>query len=201
MLKELKQMDALIKEDIFDSELIVHHLFYGMREGVGKFLVEKRFEFLVDWDPYALLHRNKIGNLPLHYAAWKMHADQDIFRKVFEIGMQIFPKKRGILLLFTEQKYGDKTPLDESFRKEQEVYRLEPEEASKSRRENKREILSTVIVLSRNAAVPIDTEQVLLLVATDKLIHFDCVYFLLRREPDAIIKLLSAPSPAENRAI
>ena len=93
VLKELKQMDVFFKKDICDYELL-HHLIKGMRNGDEKYLVEKRFEFLVNWDPYALLHRNKNGRLPLHYAAHQMHADQhrDIFRKVFETGMQYFPK-------------------------------------------------------------------------------------------------------------
>jgi hypothetical protein len=202
VLKELEKMDVFFKEDICDYELL-HHLIYGMRDGDGKYLVEKRFEFLVNWDPpYELLRRNISGHLPLHHAAHNMHADQhqDIFRKVFETGMQYFPKKRGILLLFTERNYnnGGETPLDETVsRRKQELYRIEPEESSNIRRENKREILSMVIdaILICNAAVPIDTEQT----ATDKLNDFDCVYFLLRREPDEII--ISTVTGRETRDI
>ena len=40
-----------------------------------------------------------------------------------------------------------------------------------------------------------------MMAAIDENVHLDCVYFLLRREPDILVKLLSNPSPLAITAV
>jgi hypothetical protein len=61
--KKLRQMDLLKKEDFQRHGLLT--------EVCDQFDVfpEKRFRFLVEWDPTSLSHLDDYGRLPLHYAA------------------------------------------------------------------------------------------------------------------------------------
>jgi hypothetical protein len=74
----------------------------------------KRFQFLVEWDPIALIRPDMYGYVPLHRAA--IIAYIPAFHAVFEYGIRYFPKKKGISLLFTKDNYG-RTPIQIASRK------------------------------------------------------------------------------------
>ena len=97
------------------------------------------------------------------------------FRLVFEAGIRYFPNKKGICLLFTTDGYDD-TPFQEA------CGRFGYEEVMKS-------VEDTLI---RNSDTPINTTEALIMAAIDENIHLDCVYFLLRRQPDILHTLLSS---------
>jgi hypothetical protein len=48
----------------------------------------------------------------------------------------------------------------------------------------------------RYSDTPINTVEALVMSAIDETVRLDCVYFLLRREPDVLQKLLSSTQPA-----
>ncbi|MGK3751316.1 MAG: hypothetical protein ACI8RD_003617, partial [Bacillariaceae sp.] len=46
--------------------------------------------------------------------------------------------------------------------------------------------------LIRYSGTPINIAEALVMASADKNVHLDCVYFLMRREPDVLQKLLSS---------
>jgi hypothetical protein len=57
-------------------------------------------------------------------------------------------------------------------------------------------IEDTLIRYSFSVNTPINFAEALLIAAIDDNIHLDCVYLLLRRHPDLLVKLLSSSTPA-----
>ena len=49
------------------------------------------------------------------------------------------------------------------------------------------------IVSRYSETTPINTEDALILAATEDAIHLDCVFFLLKRQPDVMLSLLRQP--------
>jgi hypothetical protein len=73
---------------------------------------EKRFRFLVEWDPTALTQTDGIGKLPLHYACKTIvhnspTARIEIFHVVFDTAICYYPKKKGINLLYRKHFHDD----------------------------------------------------------------------------------------------
>jgi hypothetical protein len=88
--------------------------------------------------------------------------------------MRYFPKKKGISLLFQED-IDNETPFQdacENFGHEQVM-------------------MVTSDTLNNPGTPPVNTADELLSAAIDGSIHLDCVYFLVRREPDVLQQLLS----------
>ncbi|OEU08510.1 hypothetical protein FRACYDRAFT_249400 [Fragilariopsis cylindrus CCMP1102] len=173
VLIRLRQMGYFKKEDIQEYGLVVLSCKY--RE-----ISEIKFRFLVEWDPTSLIKTDgQTGRLPLHLAA--THTIQN-FRMVFEYGIRYYPKKKGISLLFQRSGFGP-TPFllacQISFRTYEEVF--DPEDVMK--------VVEDILI--RYSDTPINITEALITAAIDEDIHLNCVYFLLRREPDIVMKLLS----------
>jgi hypothetical protein len=135
---------------------------------------DNRFRFLIEWDPNALRQPDPYGDLPLYCAAISISKSVIGFRTVFEAGIYSFPKKKGIHLLFVFQCACERFGYDEVM------------EVTESTLNN------------TNSDVPFNIADALLPAIVNEKIHLDCAYFLLRREPDVLQKLLlsSSASPS-----
>jgi hypothetical protein len=173
VLVQLRKMGFLKKEDIqmygLLNELCSQHYHFA----------EKRFRFLVEWDPSALTQTYEgHKSVPLYHAV-----DSSIrgFQLVFEAGIKYFPRKKGINLLFHKKGYR-LTPLQYCviFGHEKVMEIVEG-------------------TLARYSDTPANAVEALLSAAIDENVHLDCAYFLLRRQPDVLQQLLSStPAAAES---
>merc|ERR1712232_1029789 len=111
--------------------------------------------------------------LPLLHSAAKKSTLRG-FRFVFKAGMRYFPRMVGVNLVFRIDKFGD-TPLRIA--------------CKKHGTERTWEAIENALIDCCDT--PYDTADALLLAATDHEIDLDGVYFMLRREPDVLAKLLS----------
>jgi hypothetical protein len=171
VMKQLRQMEYFKKEDIE-----TYNLFHTMCN--QRVIPPKRFRFLVEWDPTALTQPNDNGYLTLHYAAW--HSNIQGFR------IRYYPNKKGISLLFKKNTgCRHRTPIDFA--------------CSEHGRDKVMKIVEDILVDYKrlpsldddSATGPYDVVDALINAAIDENIHLDCVYFLIRRHPDVIVKLLS----------
>ena len=174
---QLRQQGHLKKEDIQDHQLLLSTI---SRNEYGDGFMEKRIRFLVEWDPTALLH---LRCLPLHKAA--IYCSIQGFRLVFEYGIHYYPIKKGIIILFQINRNGD-TPIQFA--------------CKKFGRDKVMNVINDTLTRCRyssdNDAPKLNIVEALVMAAIDKSIHLDCVYFLLRREPDLLVKLLPSSSSA-----
>jgi hypothetical protein len=172
VLIQLRQMDLLMKEEIQR---------YGLLQILcnRSYFADMRFRFLVEWDPNALIQTDGFKGLPLHDAVRNASSIKG-FQISFEAGIKYFPKKKGINILFHKNK-GGHTPFQRACRKYgyNEVMKI---------------VDDFLAVYSVDATINIT--EALVMAATDKNIHLDCVYFLLRREPSILQKLVSSSLPA-----
>ena len=173
VMKRLRQMGLLKKEDIQRYHLLD-------RICCQNVLAEKRLRYLIEWDPTALLQ-------PVLYLAAQRMSTQT-FRAVFEYGIRYYPKKKGITLLFRKNDDGMSS------------FRL-----ACNRRGGRDEVMRIVEEIliryssSSDNSPQLNVAEALIMAAIDEHIHLDCVYFLLRRHPDALVRLLSgstSSSPA-----
>jgi len=172
-LVQLRQIDLLKKEDMLDYNL-VHDLFRNYA------FSERRFRFLIEWDPTVLTHTDEHGTLPLHSIAFKSIQS---FQAVFETGISYYPHKKGICLLFKKDNYNE-TPFQMG-----------------STRLGRNEIMDVVedtITCSYSEETPLNIVDALLTAAIDDAIHLDCVFFLLRRQPDVLVDLLLGSTTTTN---
>merc|ERR1711957_389279 len=152
------------------------------------FFAEKRFRFLVEWDPTLL-----ISCEPLYCAAW----DSSIqgFQAVFEYGILYYPTKKGISLLF-KQSRPNKTPFNVAcniYGREEVMNVIEETLLNFQQRSDDDDDNNTSN--NNNNSIntgPYNVVDALITAAIDGNIHLDCSYFLLRREPDILEKLLSS---------
>jgi hypothetical protein len=168
VMKELKEKGLMVKEDILRYELFQELLVKNYN-----YFAMERFRFLVEWDPTALTQTNDYRALPLHFAVM---SPIQAFCVTFEAGIRYFPKKKGISLLFYKTE-GDDTPF-------QDFCNVHP-------REKVLKIIEDTLTYY-HSDTPLNIADTLLSAAIDDSIHLDCVYFLLRRQPDVLQKLLSA---------
>ena len=181
VLIQLRRMGLLKKEDIQMYDLVIQLCSQTW------YFAEKQFRFLVEWDPSVLINPNRFGNLPIVHVArsTKYHSSIREFQLVFEYGIRYFPKKKGINILFHKNTYGS-TPFQyacTTFRCD-EVIKIVEE------------------TLARYSDTPLNVIEALLSAAIDENSHLDCVYFLLRREPDVLVKLLpQSQSESQTSAI
>ncbi|OEU11617.1 hypothetical protein FRACYDRAFT_244735 [Fragilariopsis cylindrus CCMP1102] len=164
VLIQLRKMGLLKKEDIQQ-----YHLTIKLCGEYGYFS-EKRFRFLIEWDPNALINPDVKGSLPT----------DERFQIVFESGIRYFPKKKGINLLF--HKGTGHNHWQYPF--ESACMGLGYEQVMK--------VVEDTLI--RYSDTPINVADALLSAAVDENVHLDCVYFLLRRQPDVLLKLLSSSS-------
>ncbi|OEU12801.1 hypothetical protein FRACYDRAFT_244076 [Fragilariopsis cylindrus CCMP1102] len=182
VLIKLRQLDLLKKEDIQSYDLL-HRLC------IGENFPKKRFKMLVEWDPNALIRTDRFGQPPLNDA---MHSSIQAFQIVLEYGIRYFPKKKGISLLFCESNHGETTfqhacvKFGCFFRY---LYgRVMFVEDTELGCKKVMEVVEDT--LARYSDTPVNVPEALLSAAIDENVHLDCVYFLLRREPDSLLKLL-----------
>jgi hypothetical protein len=177
VLIQLRQMDLLKKEDIQRYELLDRLCVSGH----GCYFAENRFQFLVEWDPNALTRIRDCGRVQFNFAIYPFGATIRTFQLIFDAGIKYFPKQKGIHRLFRQGirqgiRASGKTPFQffcEKFGYEQVMKVIEE-------------------TLIRYADTPINIVDALITAAIDENVHLECVYFLLRREPDVLQKLLSS---------
>jgi hypothetical protein len=166
-MKQLRQMGLLKKEDIRR-----YYLLAGLCNTGNASFASKRFRFVVEWDPTSLKQTDEYGNLPVHYAANELSIQG--FRIVFEYGIRYYPKKKGISFLFKKDGLGE-TPFQDA--------------CTKFKRDQVTRVVEDTL---NNPDIPsFNSVEALLSAAIDDDIHLDCVYFLMRRDPDVLQKLLS----------
>jgi hypothetical protein len=180
-LIRLRKNDLLKKEDIQRYDLL-----NKLSRGEYCF-AEKRFRFLVEWDPSALVHYDETGWLPLHEAAY--YTTIQGFRSVFEAGIRYFPEKKGINLLFMKRSNNDDTPFQHA------CVRFGYEQVMKFVEETLFRYYSSDNTTHLNIV-----EEALLTATIDENVRLDCVYFLMHREPDMLQKLLSSTPAAATRS-
>ncbi|OEU11298.1 hypothetical protein FRACYDRAFT_246412 [Fragilariopsis cylindrus CCMP1102] len=112
------------------------------------------------------------------------------FKMVFEAGINFFPKKKGMTLLFRNKTNYNSTPFVQACMKFGEAQVKMMIEDTFIRCYSSSDDTPVVEALM-TAAVD---EKALMMAAVDANIHLDCVYFLLRRQPDIVQKLLSSAS-------
>jgi hypothetical protein len=104
------------------------------------------------------------------------------FKSVFETGIRYYSIKKGINILFKKDNNGD-TPCQyacKRFEYEQVMNVIEDALVHSSSSSSS----------SDNITPSINIVEALVMAAIDESIHLDCVYFLLRRQPDLLVKLL-----------
>ncbi|OEU21478.1 hypothetical protein FRACYDRAFT_235104 [Fragilariopsis cylindrus CCMP1102] len=176
VLIQLRKIGLLKKEDIQKYNLILK-----LCGEYGHFS-EKRFRFLIEWDPNALLiSPNFNGSRPTIQR----------FQTVFESGIRYFPKKKGINLLFGAGH-------NLHFHKSGAGNRYYPFERACTGIGYEQVMKVVEDTLIRYLDTPINVADALLSAAVDENVHLDCVYFLLRRQPDVLVKLLSSSSSASS---
>ena len=112
VLIRLGKLGHLKKEDIQRYSLL-NKLCFAQRY----YPAEKRFRFLVEWDPNALTQTDEDGDLPLHDAVFSIaYPIRRLYQHVFEAGIQYFPKKKGIHLFFHKDR-NDDTPFQGACKK------------------------------------------------------------------------------------
>ncbi|OEU11652.1 hypothetical protein FRACYDRAFT_244770 [Fragilariopsis cylindrus CCMP1102] len=169
VLIQLRKLGLLKKEDIQRYNLL--HYLCGVRG--EDYSTEKRLRFLVEWDPNALTQADRFGQLPLDLVG-----SIQGFQVLFEYGIRYFPKKKGISFLFHKP---NSLWLLTTF--QYACNKFGGEKVKKS-------IEDTLVRYS--SSTPINSADALLSAAIDETVHLDGVYFLLRREPDMLHKLLSS---------
>ena len=129
---------------------------------------------MIELDPSSLVQDDGSYWLPLYLSASR--SSMLGFRSVFEAGIKYFPNKKGISLLFQTSKRYNCTPFHFA-----------------CRRFGYKEVMKIVDdTLIRYSDTPINVTEALIMAAIDENIHLDCVYFLLRRQPDILHTLLSS---------
>jgi hypothetical protein len=182
VLIQLRKFGLFKKEDIQRYGLLHMGCFCHNSD----YIPENSFRFLAEWDPDSLLGSGHIegkwkGRLPLHVAVERCCILG--FQLVFEYGIRYFPKKTGFSLLFKKDDNGD-TSFQMACRKFGGGVVIAGVE----------ETLTRYNSCSDNTS-PLNIMEALVMAAVDENVHLDCLYFLLKREPDVLVKLLS-PKPA-----
>ena len=167
MLKKLKETKLLKKEDIKQYDLLGHSCAYH------NCMPEERFGFFLGGDPDALTHADSHGCLPIHFAL--SCGFIGCFHFVFRAGVLYFPMKKGIIMLFQKDDDGD-TP-----------FKLACE---KHGREEVMKVAEKVLTHDCSDK-PYDTAEALKAASIDDKIDIDGLFFLIRRQPDAVQKWIS----------
>ena len=158
---QLQRM-GLFKLDDITKYNLVHNLCFQ------DYFAERRFQFLVEWNPSSLVQTDENGCLPLH-----MCSIIEGFRTVFEYIIRYYPTKKGISSLFTKNNKGE-TAFQMAFQN------------------YGREVVMRIVEDTlNNSVIHLNIVEAVVTAAIDGNVHLDCVYFLLRREPHVWVRLLS----------
>jgi len=170
VLIQLRQMDLFKKEDIRE---------YNLVSNCCNNFCENRVRFLVAWDSTSLLRIDEYGNLPLHTSTPSIHGSIRTFQIVFELGIRYYPYKIGISLMFRKKvgsNNNNKSPFQCACKKF-------------GRKQVMKVIEDTLARYSEET--PLNIVEALMMAAADQEVILDCVNFLLRREPDVLVRLIS----------
>ena len=181
VMKQLRQMGYLKKEDIQEYDL----LNILCTVSYQNIFAEKRFKFLAEWDPTLLVPCHPNGGLAL-LPIYRVAANGSIqaFQTVFEYGLLYYPTKKGISLLFTKGLLNP-TPFQIICKRHGSEKVMEVIEDTLNR------YTSSSSSLNLDHATPhLNIVDALLSAAIDENVDLDCVYFLMRRHPDILMKLL-----------
>ena len=207
ILLKLREMGLLYPQDITKYSLLFR-LFstWGKSRRIDtnrKYFPKKRFRFLVDFYPKALTQvRSKNGGSPIHCFAKGVESIDD-FLYVFYLVMNYFPYKKGICLWFQKNKIGV-TPLElvcnslntvPGITTARVVQVVDDALATRVSSSNSDANTNTTATSSSGkkttVSVPaLNTVDALVLAAIDPKIHLSGVYYLLRRQPDVLCRLV-----------
>jgi len=168
---QLRRMGLFIRADIPEYNLVFEVCYQN-------YFAENTFQFLVEWYPSSLVHIDEDEDVPLHCAAHE--STIQAFRTVFEYLIRYYPTKKGISSLFTKNN------------QDETAFQLACEEYGKDG------VTRIVEDTLNNSVIPLTIVETVVMAAADENIHLDCSYFLLRREPDVLVRLLSAPHHNNN---
>ena len=173
VLNRLREMNLLKKEDIQE-----YNLLGILCSNKNSFFPEKRFEFISDWDPMALMtpcHPNVNECLPIHYCAFDSGGIRG-FQVVFAAGMRYFPAKLGFV--FHNSKDNEGQIYNTPYQSTCEDYGSE---------EVTNEVLNRILECCPST---VRVESLLLSLATNEAFHLDGLYLFLRKDPAAYLQLL-----------
>ena len=167
-LIQLRQMNLLTVADVREFGLLSYLL-------SDIHFSHKSMTFLIEWSPDILLLTTGYNDTetPLHCAT--QHTISD-FRFLFEYMIQYFPYKTGIAFLFRNGYYRYDTE-----------ERITPfgSACQNFERQNVIQVVEDVLA-QYSGTTPINTVEAVVLAATDPIIHLDCLYFLIQRQPDIL---------------
>ena len=172
VLVRLRQLGLFVKEDIQQFKL-VNTLCKGI------FFKEDTFQFLVQWDPSALLIEDERGHLPLHWAATTSTNNYHKFRIVFESYITYYPLKVGIGCLF-RTRFGrprEMTSIEIACRRNQTATVVDI-------------VVDIVESILNQAVIKLDMVEAMGMTAIDANIHVSGTYFLFRMNPTLFIENL-----------
>ena len=175
VLDRLRQSGLFKKDDIDQYELV---------DAVCscETFPQQRFRYITDWDPLSLLSSNPHHRYsPLHKAA--MCTSIFGFRDVFDASIRYFPSYRGFLSLFQMNNVND-TPFQLA--------------CTKFTRDKVMEVVEQTLVQhysSANTIIPFNFGTAFMNAAGDDRIHVDCLYFLSRRQPNAMVNMQERDYP------
>ena len=161
VLVRLRHDRLFTKNDIQQHQL-VHELCKN------KIFANQRFRFLTEIDPASLLQTDENGLLPLHWATYAIHK----FRPVCDAVFRYYPKWKGIQLLHQKETVHAQTPFQLASHYFGHTAALT--------------IVDETLARYSETVLP-DIPKALILAASEERIHVECVYFLLKRQPDIMI--------------
>jgi len=187
-IKRLRATNLFKKEDLREN-FVLHCMCKSL------VLPNKRFLYLVEWDPTTLSQLDTHGRLPLHYwANMSTILGLEDFHTVLKAGMRHLSIKEGIGFVFYKDNNGT-TPFQLACNPS--LFQL----------------ASTVCRKVEEVTKPIEqlvNQDTLLFAFVNKSIHLDGAYFLLRRQPQLLLRTicqrqgtadLSAKETAANRRV
>jgi len=217
VLKRLKETGLFVKEDI-QAQALLHLLCINGQDYFPekRFRFISDWDSVALTQPNPNL---KSSDLPLHHAANWLQENQG-FQVVLEATIRHFPREKGIHILFQNNGAGQTpfelacqrmlyTVFGNLRREELEkaAIRVLPKfpnfQGKRCDSDFDEVVLATVTIIAGEEVLrkiervltnfpgdPYDTVEALLSAANNERISLDCVYFILRREPDVLAKLL-----------
>ena len=145
-------------------------------------IIENCIRFLVEWDPEYLFQIDRQGIAPLPFQVVAECSSNRYFRLLFEYFIRYYPYKKGISNLFRTNEFGVlvKSPFNVAC----------GGSSDPTQRKRIMDIIEEALAWY-HATTPINTVEALFLSATNPLIDLDGVYFLLRRQPEVLLKMMS----------
>ena len=180
-LLRLRQMNLLTVDDVGE-----YRLFSMLCIRDYRFFPHNSIGFFIEWSPTLLLQPTPSiligseGFTLIYSAVSKMHSILN-FRFIFEYMIRYFPYKEGITLLFRGRRRDgvDFTAFNMACKQFDRPQVMEVVE----------DVLAQV-----SGTTPINTVEAIVLAATDPDIQLDCLYFLIQRRPDILLRSSNSSS-------